>query len=431
MVDVLENPPVVPGFAPPVPDFNTQSDDEFSDNAQRMVNELPPFHAGMTGMANWMNTAAQYVYQLSQQVEAGAISSEEFALIARSFANFKGLWSSLSGAEVVGISVEHNNKIWMLRQAVVRVQDHEPLPDSPVWRDTTIDTGILVVTTPTDTRPGRVVDTQWDFEGAVLRQEWPARTEAGWDLDYLPPGYTGFFPLSIVSGVVPPGNTVAGWNVSCDALYGGAAYQFAYSFAFNSAGVVPEMWMRMRGSSDANFAGVQWYRVSGGGSPGSSFSEPVTVLPVPVRSLEYVVGGSVYGVDINLDFSAANVFQGYSTTTTSQLPAGASAPLGMSGANGFRLRFNLQNLPADGATTMVKYLRWAGFLRAGGGGGILDFSLPAGWSWVWQAGENGTVQAPRLSAANTVNAATAKYQELQFICNGKTKLVSVAAAGYL
>lgn len=425
-MDEITAPPVVPGFTEPVPDFNTQSDDVFSDNAQRMVNELPPFHNGMTDLADWMHAAGQYVYTLSQEVQQGAISAEEFATLARGFANFKGLWSALSGPEVIGVTVEHNNKIWVSRHAMSAIQNEEP-GVSGVWRDTSVDGGVLVVTGPNDVRPDRVTNTAWNFYSAVGK--WNAtdsRTDPDINVDTLIAGTKYILNRSVNQGLFPTGPG-GGWCVETFVVHGSHRYQIAHAMQTDA---VPQIFYRYTVASGGSFAGVEWVPLHGsGGSSGPTTSEPVVTLPVPVRSAEYLVGGNVYGVDIPLDFSAANIFRGFTTAVQAQLPPGAEVPLGLTGSNGFRHNFVLQNLPEDDTTTMIKYLRYSGFLRSGPGGGILTFTVPAGWTLTWKAGQNGTAVAPTLSALN--GSPTAASEELQIEVNGSNKRVTITKSGWL
>lgn len=424
-MDEITAPPVVPGFTEPVPDFNTQSDDVFSDNAQRMVNELPPFHAGMTSMADWMNAAGQYVLQLSQLVQEGAISAEEFSLIARGYANFKGLWSGLTGAQVVGITVEHNNKVWVSRQAMSAIQNEEP-GVSPVWRDTSVDGGVLVVTGPNDVRPDRVTNTAWNFYRAVFSSPAVDVRESAVSVDIL--GAGGVSDGSNVvadyrNGVMPGAGT---YIVSTHRMLGSWRVQYAV-LLYADAGL-DRAWFRTGGGG--TFDGRVWMPLSGGGgSSGPTTSEPVVTLPVPVRSAEYLVGGAIRGVDITIDCAAANVFRGYTTNLPAHIPAGEEAPLGLSGTYGFRHNFVLENLPEDGSETQIKYLRWGGFLRAGSGGGILMFTVPAGWNFVWAAGMSGTSTPPALFNGNGSPAGAS--EEIQLVINASNKRVTAAWGGWV
>jgi hypothetical protein len=71
---------------------------------------------------------------LAVQVDADAATAEEGAEAAEAAlgaANFKGEWSTLTGALAIPASVSHNGSVWVLTQSLADVTSNEPGVDSP------------------------------------------------------------------------------------------------------------------------------------------------------------------------------------------------------------------------------------------------------------------------------------------------------------
>lgn len=96
-----------------LPDAPSRADPAtFSDKADAFVAALPTFGTQTNAVAS--------------EVNGYATSASNSAAVAIASANFKGAWSSLTGALVVPACVLHSSKLWLLVANVADVTAHTP-----------------------------------------------------------------------------------------------------------------------------------------------------------------------------------------------------------------------------------------------------------------------------------------------------------------
>ena len=93
----------------------TQDSETFSDNVDDFLGYIP-------GMVDEMNTQAVYTNAQAEATETAA----NLATTAISGLNFKGEWSSLSGALAVPSTVYHDGTYWQLLDDIADVAASEP-----------------------------------------------------------------------------------------------------------------------------------------------------------------------------------------------------------------------------------------------------------------------------------------------------------------
>jgi len=84
---------------------------------------------GTRGRAVWdweVNQMVPAINQLAEDTFTNAETAEESALIAVASANFKGAWSSLTGALNVPAAVWHNSRVWALLVNLADVTTSQP-----------------------------------------------------------------------------------------------------------------------------------------------------------------------------------------------------------------------------------------------------------------------------------------------------------------
>lgn len=112
---------------PPAPE-PTDSTSEFNSKAFAFVGALDGFVTETNALAVQVDADAA--------VAAEGAEAAEAALAA---ANFKGEWSTLTGALAIPASVSHNGSVWVLTQSLADVTSNEPGVDSPnYWINVTI-----------------------------------------------------------------------------------------------------------------------------------------------------------------------------------------------------------------------------------------------------------------------------------------------------
>lgn len=115
--------PTIPTL--PTPPSRSQGATEFTTNANAFLGALPAFGAAQNSLGSWMDGTAGSV-----QTNADAASSA--AAAATAAANYKGAWSSLTGALNIPASVSHSSKVWLLLSNLADVTAKEPGVD-PEW----------------------------------------------------------------------------------------------------------------------------------------------------------------------------------------------------------------------------------------------------------------------------------------------------------
>lgn len=125
----------------------------FSDKADAFVAALPTFGTQANALAS--------------EVNAWSSSASNSAAVAIASANFKGAWSSLSGALNVPASVLHADRLWLLVSNVANVAAHTP-GVSASWVDLDNLTSASRLTTPrTIALSGKAIGTATAFDGTA------------------------------------------------------------------------------------------------------------------------------------------------------------------------------------------------------------------------------------------------------------------------
>jgi hypothetical protein len=115
--------PTVPEFTGPLPQRSGQTQAEFSNNVDQLFQDLPDVVDGWNDSIDAVNSELPVIAQ-----------SAEAAAAALGAANYKGEWSTLTGALAIPASVSHNGSVWLLTEDVPDVTAVEP-GISPVWID--------------------------------------------------------------------------------------------------------------------------------------------------------------------------------------------------------------------------------------------------------------------------------------------------------
>jgi hypothetical protein len=119
----------------PLPDPPLRSDGpaNFADNAEIFLSQLPTFATEANALeANVNAKEASAVTQVSLATDqadaaaASAVTAADMATIATAAANYKGLWTSLTGALNMPASVYHNGAFWALNANLADVTTATP-----------------------------------------------------------------------------------------------------------------------------------------------------------------------------------------------------------------------------------------------------------------------------------------------------------------
>jgi hypothetical protein len=110
-----------------LPDFPVRGEDPvtFAQKANDSVAAYPT-------MVTQMNAMGEFVEEQAELAAEGG----QAAIAAISAANYKGEWSTLSGALAIPASVSHNNSVWLLTESVADVTAVEP-GVAAVWQNLT------------------------------------------------------------------------------------------------------------------------------------------------------------------------------------------------------------------------------------------------------------------------------------------------------
>lgn len=106
-----------------------------------------PFLAVMEGVPTEQNTYATQANTMANEINSTVVEinqiktdTEQFKYSASSAANYKGVWSSLTGSLSIPASVYHNGKNWQLLQDLADVTSVEPGTNGSYWYDLSIKT---------------------------------------------------------------------------------------------------------------------------------------------------------------------------------------------------------------------------------------------------------------------------------------------------
>lgn len=98
----------------------------FAARADAFLAALPDFQIELNTLASELDSIGINATQSEINAAQSATNAQDAAIAAGSFANYKGLWSSLTGALNKPASVKHNGKYWNLLNNLANVQSSEP-----------------------------------------------------------------------------------------------------------------------------------------------------------------------------------------------------------------------------------------------------------------------------------------------------------------
>ncbi len=467
-------PPVVPGFTEPVPDFNTQGDIEFSDNAQRMVNELPPFHEGMQAMAGWMHDTGQEVEQLaagagddaasaSGAAQAAGLAAED-AIDAKNatealFSGVTPVGSGLlalptpEGARYIRINADGSTDQLTAQQFLLAIGASDGMANPMTTAGDMIIGGPGGL--PQRLAPGPAgfilgsdgaalvqrdpMSDDFDF-GRYGRQRPPSRdviSNAGFNIDTdILPGESVWCARDTQLGTQPPfppgganNYRIDDYVISPETVNGNhSRYQIATpnTGTANIRDLAAQM-IRYKTYDQApsQTSWGAWSQISG------SRDFQIVSLPSPTQATQITISGVTYRHDIAVDLRLGRWFQGYATNNAAYLPSGESVPSSFTTSTFFstqRFEFiGLDDLPTD--QQYIGYLNWCGWTLQGNnvGRGTVEFTVPAGWVLRWA----GNVAAQFLGLtyfyAGPGNNAS-RFERIQITVNPLNKTVMLAYA---
>lgn len=98
----------------------------FAARADAFLAALPDFQIELNTLASELDSIGSNVAQAEINAAQSASDAQDAATAAGSFANYKGLWSSLTGALNKPASVKHSGKYWNLLNDLLDVTTSEP-----------------------------------------------------------------------------------------------------------------------------------------------------------------------------------------------------------------------------------------------------------------------------------------------------------------
>ena len=138
----------MPITALPTPPSRSDDPTNFSNKADALLGALPTFVTQANLLEENVNQKEFTASQKAAEALASQLSAASSAQVAASAANFKGIWSTLSGAINKPACVKHNGRFWMLLNNLTNIASSEP-GVSVDW--TSLDTGVISQTINSNT----------------------------------------------------------------------------------------------------------------------------------------------------------------------------------------------------------------------------------------------------------------------------------------
>lgn len=110
-----------------------QDDDQFDANQANFVNYQQDFGPEVNDLAVWMEDTANSTEGWANDAEESATASEASRQAADAAANYKGEWSTLSGALNKPATVGNDGAFWALNNNLANVALSEPAPGNADW----------------------------------------------------------------------------------------------------------------------------------------------------------------------------------------------------------------------------------------------------------------------------------------------------------
>jgi hypothetical protein len=159
----------------PTPPAPTDSPQDFNTKAFDLLNALPDFVTEANAQAVQVDADASAAAVSAGESAGFATDAETAANASIGAANFKGEWSTLTGALNIPASVSHNGSIWVLTESLADVTSNEPGVDSPnFW---------LLVTLPAAGDAGNVLTsdgTNWTSAAGASAEIQDFTTSGTW-----------------------------------------------------------------------------------------------------------------------------------------------------------------------------------------------------------------------------------------------------------
>lgn len=111
----------------------SQTNTQFSDNVGDLLSYIPPMVIDINASNVWVNGVNVAVQALADAAATSESNAAASAVAAANSANFKGAWSSLTGALNKPAQVLHNGAYWQLLSNLANVTTSEPAPGNPDW----------------------------------------------------------------------------------------------------------------------------------------------------------------------------------------------------------------------------------------------------------------------------------------------------------
>lgn len=143
--------PVTPPAAPTVPIYPALGSPTFNADAYTYGSSMPSVVSGIDALAQNAFTNATSAHESAQEAAASEAAAAASATFASGTSNFKGNWSSLTGALAPPASVWHNGRTWNLLSPLANVAAAEPSEGSAYWRANDTVFPVVHVNTPTYT----------------------------------------------------------------------------------------------------------------------------------------------------------------------------------------------------------------------------------------------------------------------------------------
>lgn len=147
--------PVTPPAAPVVPLYPPLGSATFNADAYAYGTAMPGVSTALGALAENAATNAQISHDNSLTAVQASQAAQDARDAAQGAANFKGLWSSLSGPLNKPASVKHNNRIWLLLNNLADVAASEP-GVSADWTSGDAGSIVQLVSANTSIAPGPI-----------------------------------------------------------------------------------------------------------------------------------------------------------------------------------------------------------------------------------------------------------------------------------
>lgn len=117
----------------PTPPSRSDSPSTFADDADVFIAALPDFVTEANALATEVNGYQSSASSSATAASSSATAASASATAAASSANYKGEWSSLTGALAKPATVSHNGAFWVLLNNLANVTTSQPSPSNTDW----------------------------------------------------------------------------------------------------------------------------------------------------------------------------------------------------------------------------------------------------------------------------------------------------------